>query len=51
MRPSGICTIKPETSLHISENITEDQERGADYITYEDVGGLDREIKRVREMV
>ena len=51
MRPSGICTIKPETSLHISEHITEDEERGADYVTYEDVGGLDREIQRVREMV
>jgi len=51
MRPSGICTIKPETVLHISENITEDEERGADYVTYEDVGGLDREIQRVREMV
>ncbi len=51
MRPSGICTIKPETSLHISEHITEDEERGTDYVTYEDVGGLDREIQRVREMV
>ncbi len=51
MRPSGICTIKPETVLHISEHITEDEERGADYVTYEDVGGLDREIQRVREMV
>ncbi|MHA1507936.1 MAG: CDC48 family AAA ATPase [Promethearchaeota archaeon] len=51
MRPSGICTIKPETSLHISEHITEDEERGADYVTYEDIGGLDREIQRVREMV
>ncbi len=51
MRPSGICTIKPETSLHISEHTTEDEEQGTDYVTYEDVGGLDREIKRVREMV
>jgi len=51
MRPSGICTIKPETTLHISEHITEDEERGADLVTYEDVGGLDREIQRVREMV
>ena len=51
LRPSGVCTIKPETNLHISENITEDEEKGADYVTYEDVGGLDREIQRVREMV
>jgi len=51
IRPSGVCIIKPETALHISEHITEDEERGADYVTYEDVGGLDREIQRVREMV
>jgi len=51
MRPSGICTIKPETAVHISEHTTEDEEQGSDYVTYEDVGGLDREIKRVREMV
>ncbi|GAH33731.1 unnamed protein product, partial [marine sediment metagenome] len=51
LRPNGVCTIKPETTLHISENITEDEEKGADYVTYEDVGGLDREIQRVREMV
>ncbi|MBY9008697.1 MAG: CDC48 family AAA ATPase [Candidatus Lokiarchaeota archaeon] len=51
MRPSGICIIKPESVLHISEHITEDEERGTDYVTYENVGGLDREIQRVREMV
>jgi len=51
IRPGGVCMIKPETALHISEHITEDEERGADYVTYEDVGGLDREIQRVREMV
>ncbi|TFG02754.1 MAG: AAA family ATPase, partial [Promethearchaeota archaeon] len=51
LRPKGICVIKQETSLHISEHVTEDEEKGGDYITYEDVGGLDREIQRVREMV
>jgi transitional endoplasmic reticulum ATPase len=51
LRPNGVCTIKPESTLHISEHITEDEEKGADYVTYEDVGGLDREIQRVREMV
>ena len=51
MKPSGVCKIKPETQLHISEHITEEDERGAEYVTYEDVGGLDREIQRVREMV
>jgi len=51
LRPNGFCEIKPETQLHISEHITEEEERGAEYVTYEDVGGLDREIQRVREMV
>ena len=51
MKPSGICTIKQETNLHISEHVTEDEEGGPEYVTYEDVGGLDREIQRVREMV
>ncbi len=51
LRPKGICIIKQDTALHISEHITEEDEKGGDYITYEDVGGLDREIQRVREMV
>ncbi|MFX0187490.1 MAG: CDC48 family AAA ATPase [Candidatus Hodarchaeota archaeon] len=51
LRPKGICIIKQDSSLHISERVTEEEERGANYITYEDVGGLDREIQRVREMV
>ncbi len=51
LRPKGICIIKPETILNISESVTEDEEKGTNYLTYEDVGGLDREIERVREMV
>jgi transitional endoplasmic reticulum ATPase len=51
MRPNAVCQIKPETILNISEKATEDVETGVLYITYEDVGGLDREIQRVREMV
>ena len=51
MRPNEVCIIKQDTILNISEKITEDAEAGVGYITYEDVGGLDREIQRVREMV
>ncbi|MFW9780930.1 MAG: CDC48 family AAA ATPase [Candidatus Heimdallarchaeota archaeon] len=51
IKPNGFCVIKPETQLHISEHITEEEERGGEYVTYEDVGGLDKEIQRVREMV
>jgi transitional endoplasmic reticulum ATPase len=51
MRPNGVCIIKQDTILNISDKITEEAERGLHYITYENVGGLDREIQRVREMV
>ncbi|MFX0105419.1 MAG: CDC48 family AAA ATPase [Candidatus Hodarchaeota archaeon] len=51
VRPNGICVITKDTLLNISDRIVEEAERGLNYITYEDVGGLDREIQRVREMV
>ncbi|MFX1379324.1 MAG: CDC48 family AAA ATPase [Promethearchaeota archaeon] len=51
MRPKGVCIIKQDTILNLSERIIEEEERGLDYLTYEDVGGLDKEIQRVREMV
>ncbi len=50
--PKGICIINNEqTILHISERISEEEKMGISYATYEDVGGLDKEITRVREMV
>ncbi len=51
LRPKSICVIKQESSLHISEHVTEEEEKTSDSITYEEVGGLDREIQRIREMV
>ncbi|MHA2180325.1 MAG: CDC48 family AAA ATPase, partial [Promethearchaeota archaeon] len=51
MRPNAVCRINQDTILNISEKVSEDVETGVGYITYEDVGGLDREIQRVREMV
>jgi len=51
IRPKGVCVIKQETAIHISESVTPEEETGTLYVTYEDVGGLDREIQRVREMV
>ncbi|MBD3199565.1 MAG: CDC48 family AAA ATPase [Candidatus Lokiarchaeota archaeon] len=51
LKPKGICIIKQETNLSISEHITEEDEKGGMYVTYEDVGGLDKEIQRVREMI
>jgi len=40
-----------ETALHISEHITEDEGRGVDSVKYEDVGGLHKEIKEIREII
>jgi transitional endoplasmic reticulum ATPase len=51
LRPNDVCVIKQDTVVNISDKVTEDIERGPNYITYEEVGGLDREIQRVREMV
>ncbi|MFX0006583.1 MAG: CDC48 family AAA ATPase [Promethearchaeota archaeon] len=51
IRPKGICVIKQDTILNLSDRIIEEEEKGLTYITYEDVGGLDKEIQRVREMV
>ncbi|HMF32989.1 MAG TPA: AAA family ATPase, partial [Candidatus Lokiarchaeia archaeon] len=51
IRPKGICIVKQSTVLHINEQPMEDTETGIPFITYEDIGGLDEEIQKVREMV
>jgi transitional endoplasmic reticulum ATPase len=51
IKPANISTIKQTTQLTISETATEEVQAGIPYITYEDIGGLDREIQLVREMV
>jgi transitional endoplasmic reticulum ATPase len=51
IKPGGIGIIKQSTQLHISESQQEEPPQGIPYITYEDLGGLDTEIQRVREMV
>mgnify|MGYP001105917717 CR=1 FL=1 len=49
-RPHGIVRVSPNTALQIlSEPIPE--KKGIAKVTYEDVGGLQEEIQRVREMV
>ncbi len=51
IRPKGICIVKQSTVLHINESPMEETETGIPFITYEDIGGLDDEIQKVREMV
>lgn len=51
IRPVGVSVIKQTTQLSINETATEEAPTGIPYITYEDLGGLDREIQLIREMV
>jgi transitional endoplasmic reticulum ATPase len=46
--PAGPVLIGPATKIHM-EGQTAGRERGA--VTYEDIGGLRREIRRIREMI
>ncbi|WP_129674931.1 CDC48 family AAA ATPase [Candidatus Chloroploca sp. Khr17] len=46
--PNGPVVISPATQVRISK-ASEGRERGA--LTYEDIGGLRREIRRIREMI
>ncbi len=47
--PLGAVLIGPATTFRIQGEPAVPQERGA--ITYEDIGGLHREIRRIREMI
>jgi len=49
--PKGVCTIKPETVLHIGEHITEDEKIAVDFVKYEDIGGLHEELMEIREII
>jgi len=51
LKPNGVCTIKPRTILKISDDIIEDNEGGADLVTYEEIGGLSEEIMEIREII
>jgi len=50
-RPRGIVVVKNTTILHVSERPMDEITSGIPIITYEDIGGLDDKIQRIREMV
>jgi len=50
-RPRGIVVVKNTTILHVSERPMDELTSGIPIITYEDIGGLDDKIQRIREMV
>ena len=47
--PTGPVLISPTTTIRVEGEAAKGRERGA--ITYEDIGGLHREIRRIREMI
>jgi transitional endoplasmic reticulum ATPase len=47
--PAGPVLISPTTTIRLSGQGAATEQRGA--ITYEDIGGLHREIRRIREMI
>lgn len=48
-RPAGAVLVHPRTAIQLGK--TEDIVKPSMKITYEDVGGLSKEIKRIREMI
>ena len=49
--PEGVCLITEETDVELREEPIAGFEKTGGGITYEDIGGLENEIQRVREMV
>ena len=55
--PSGTVVVTDSTEIEISEQPAEqltskaDEDRETPSVTYEDIGGLDRELEQVREMI
>ncbi|MBU4369165.1 CDC48 family AAA ATPase [Patescibacteria group bacterium] len=47
--PSGVVLIRPETLIKIKGQAKEGEKKIG--ITYEDIGGLKKEIQRIREMI
>ena len=50
-RPLGVVLMALNTQLTILSEPPKELEVGVPYITYEEIGGLDDEIQRIREMV
>lgn len=51
VRPGEISLITKRTQVNVSSKAAEIEEAAAPAVTYEDIGGLEKEIQRVREMV
>jgi len=50
-KPSGIVMVSRTTNIELKEKPTEELKRAVPSVTYEDIGGLKRELRLVREMI
>ncbi|MFP4654635.1 MAG: CDC48 family AAA ATPase [Methanohalobium sp.] len=51
IKPTGPAVVTPDTSIRLKDVSIESESGAAERITYEDIGGLKREIGLVREMI
>ncbi|MBU0957652.1 MAG: CDC48 family AAA ATPase [Nanoarchaeota archaeon] len=49
--PGGVCVITEQTEITLSNKAVDVSEENIPNITYEDIGGLTEEVKKIREMV
>ena len=50
-KPAGVVIVTRGTEIELKEKPVEDITRSVPSVTYEDIGGLKRELKLVREMI
>ncbi|MEM4472603.1 MAG: CDC48 family AAA ATPase [Archaeoglobaceae archaeon] len=50
-RPAGVVLVNRKTELELKERPAEEVKRAVPNVTYEDIGGLKRELRLVREMI
>jgi len=49
--PAGVCIISSKTNVSIKDRTKKAEGRDRPAVSYEDIGGLTKEIQRIREMV
>ncbi|HKK70294.1 MAG TPA: CDC48 family AAA ATPase [Candidatus Krumholzibacteria bacterium] len=50
-KPRGVVRVTPETEIELAPEYTEVREDEGHVITYDDIGGLDHAVAKVREMI
>jgi transitional endoplasmic reticulum ATPase len=50
-KPTGVVIVSRSTSIELKDKPVEEAKRAVPDVTYEDIGGLKRELRLVREMI